>query len=95
MKEAGAESLSFQLLNRNVDQPLKYVVTCLIDEWSKIRLHLTQRVVPDGPPWFDAMCSGNFDVVPEANGHGLATRHDAHGEFGGSSIVWAIERDGS
>jgi hypothetical protein len=26
LKEAGAEGLSFQLLNRNVDQPLKYVV---------------------------------------------------------------------
>jgi hypothetical protein len=25
LKEAGAESLSFQLLNRNVDLPLKYV----------------------------------------------------------------------
>jgi peptide/nickel transport system substrate-binding protein len=72
LKEAGAESLSFQLLNRNVDQPLKYVATWLIDEWSKIGLHVTQRVVPDGPPWFDAMRSGNFDVVLEANGHGLA-----------------------
>jgi peptide/nickel transport system substrate-binding protein len=71
LKEAGAESLSFQLLNRNVDQPLKYVATWLIDEWSKIGLHVTQRVVPDGPPWFDAMRSGNFDVVLEANGHGL------------------------
>ena len=50
MKEAGAESLSFQLLNRNVDQPFKYVATWLIDEWSKIGLHVTQRVVPDGPP---------------------------------------------
>ena len=49
MKEAGAESLSFQLLNRNVDQPFKYVATWLIDEWSKIGLHVTQRVVPDGP----------------------------------------------
>ena len=50
MKEAGAESLSFQLLNRNVDQPFKYVATWLIDEWSKIGLHVTQRVVPDAPP---------------------------------------------
>ena len=50
MKEAGAESLSFQLLNRNVDLPLKYVATWLIDQWSKIGLHVTQRVVPDGPP---------------------------------------------
>ena len=49
MKEAGAESLSFQLLNRNVDQPFKYVATWLIDEWSKIGLHVTQRVVPDAP----------------------------------------------
>ena len=50
MKEAGAESLSFQLLNRNVDQPLKYLATWLIDERSKIGLHVTQRVVPMGPP---------------------------------------------
>jgi len=37
------------LLNLNVDQPFKYDVTWLIDEWSKIGLHVTQRVVPDGP----------------------------------------------
>jgi hypothetical protein len=51
LKEAGAESLSFQLLNRNVDQPLEYVATWLIDQWSKIGLHLTQRGArpPPGP----------------------------------------------
>jgi len=36
LKEAEAEALSFELLNRNVDQPFKYVATWLIDEWSKI-----------------------------------------------------------
>ena len=66
LKEAGAEGLSFELLNRNVDQPYKYVGTWLIDEWSKIGLHATQRVVPTGP-WFEAMRSGNFDVVLEAS----------------------------
>ena len=66
LKEAGAEGLTFELLNRNVDQPYKYVGTWLIDEWSKIGLHATQRVVPTGP-WFEAMRSGNFDVVLEAN----------------------------
>ena len=70
LKEAGAEGLSFQLLNRNVDQPFKYVATWLIDQWSKVGLHVTQRVVPTGP-WFDAMRSGNFDVVLEAPGHGF------------------------
>ena len=36
LKEAGAEGLSFELLNRNVDQPYKYNGTWVLDEWSKI-----------------------------------------------------------
>jgi peptide/nickel transport system substrate-binding protein len=70
LKEAGAEGLSFELLNRNVDQPFKYIATWLIDEWSKVGLHATQRVVPTGP-WFEAMRQGDFDVVLEAPGHGM------------------------
>jgi len=66
LKEAGAEGASFELLNRSVDQPFKFVATWLIDEWSKIGLHAAQRVVPTGP-WFEAMRGGNFDVVLEAN----------------------------
>src|SRR6516162_708222 len=66
LKEAGAEGLSFELLNRNVDQPYKYNGTWVIDEWSKIGLHVTQRVVPTGP-WFDAMRQGNFDAVLAGN----------------------------
>ncbi len=70
LKEAGAEGLSFELLNRNVDQPYKYVATWLIDEWSKVGLHVTQRVVPTGP-WFEAMRSGKYDTVLEANCHSV------------------------
>jgi peptide/nickel transport system substrate-binding protein len=70
LKEAGAEALSFELLNRNVDQPFKYVATWLIDEWSKVGLRVKQRVVPTGP-WFEAMRNGDFDVVLEAPGHGM------------------------
>ncbi len=66
MKEAGAEGLSFELLNRSVDQPYKYDGTWVLDEWSKIGLKVTQRVVPTGP-WFDAMRSGNFEVVLTGN----------------------------
>ena len=66
LKEAGAEGLKFELLNRNVDQPYKFVATWLIDEWSKVGLQVTQRVVPTGP-WFESMRTGNFDVVLEAN----------------------------
>src|SRR6202048_981271 len=70
LKEAGAEGLSFELLNRGVDQPYKYVGTWLVDEWSKIGLKVTQRVVPTGP-WLDAMRNGNFEVVSQANCHGV------------------------
>jgi len=66
LKEGGAEGLSFELLNRNVDQPYKYNGTWVIDEWSKIGLHVTQRVLPTGP-WFEAMRQGNFDVVLAGN----------------------------
>jgi peptide/nickel transport system substrate-binding protein len=66
LKEAGAEGLTFELLNRNVDQPYKYNATWVIDEWSKIGLHVTQRVVPTGP-WFEAMRQGNFDAVLAGN----------------------------
>ena len=65
-KEAGAEGLSFELLNRTADQPYKYEGTWVIDEWSKIGLHVTQRVIPTGP-WFDAIRKGDFDVTLEGN----------------------------
>jgi peptide/nickel transport system substrate-binding protein len=66
LKEAGAENLSFEMLNRDVDQPFKYIGTFVVDEWSKIGLTVTQKVVPTGP-WFDGMRTGNFDVTMEAN----------------------------
>jgi peptide/nickel transport system substrate-binding protein len=62
LKEAGAENLNFELLNRDVDQPYKYVGIWLVDQWSKIGLKVTQKVVPTGP-WFQAMRSGQYDVV--------------------------------
>ena len=66
LKEAGAEGLSFELLNRNVDQPYKYNGIWVVDEWSKIGLKVTQRVLPTGP-WFEGMRSGNFDIALEGN----------------------------
>jgi peptide/nickel transport system substrate-binding protein len=62
LKEAGAENLSFELLNRDVDQPYKYVGIWLVDQWAKIGVQVTQKVVPSGP-WFQAMRSGNFAAV--------------------------------
>jgi peptide/nickel transport system substrate-binding protein len=70
LKEAGAEGLTFEMLNRAVDQPYKYVGIWLVDQWSKIGLHVTQRVLPTGP-WFQAERSGDFAVDLQANCHSV------------------------
>lgn len=70
LKEAGQENLSFEVLNRNVDQPYKYVGTWVVDQWAKIGVHATQNVVPTGP-WFAAQRSGNFNVNIGANCHSI------------------------
>jgi peptide/nickel transport system substrate-binding protein len=68
LKEAGVENLNIELLNRNVDQPYKYVAIWVIDQWNKIGVHATQRVVPTGP-WFAARRSGDYEVNIGANCH--------------------------
>jgi peptide/nickel transport system substrate-binding protein len=70
LKEAGAENLTFELMNRNVDQPYKYIATWVIDEWSKIGVKVTQKVLPTGP-FFDALRNNAFDVTVDFNCQGL------------------------
>jgi peptide/nickel transport system substrate-binding protein len=62
LKEAGAEGLSFELLNSNVDQPYKFNALWVIDEWSKIGVKVTQRVVRTGP-FGEALRRGEFETA--------------------------------
>ena len=57
-------------MNRNVDQPYKYIATWVIDEWTKIGLHVTQKVLPTGP-FFEALRNNAFDVTLDFNCQGL------------------------
>ena len=66
LQEAGAAGLSFELLNRELDNPFKYLGNWLVDEWSKVGLKVHQRIAPVGP-WYEAMRGGNFDVTLEGN----------------------------
>jgi peptide/nickel transport system substrate-binding protein len=65
LKEAGADGLTFELLNRNVDQPYKFNGTWVIDEWRKIGVQATQRVLPTGP-YLEALRRGDFAVAIDA-----------------------------
>jgi peptide/nickel transport system substrate-binding protein len=80
LKEAGAEGLTFQLMNRNVDQPYKYIATWVIDEWSKIGVHATQKVLPTGP-FFEALRNNAFDVTIDFNCQGLVNPPMDVGKF--------------
>jgi peptide/nickel transport system substrate-binding protein len=65
LSEAGATGLTFELLNRNVDQPYKFNGVWVIDEWHKIGVQATQRVLPTGP-YEDALRRGDFAVAIDA-----------------------------
>jgi peptide/nickel transport system substrate-binding protein len=51
LKEAGYPNLSFDLCNRNVDQPYKIAGTWLIGEWKKIGVTAKQRALATGE-WY-------------------------------------------
>jgi peptide/nickel transport system substrate-binding protein len=68
LKEAGVENLQIELLNRNVDQPYKYIAIWVIDQWRKIGVNATQRVLPTGP-WYAARRSGDYEINVGANCH--------------------------
>ena len=66
LKEAGQENLTFELLNRNVDQPYKFNGLWAIDEWSKIGVKVTQRVLQTGP-FGEALRNGDFEAVVDGD----------------------------
>jgi peptide/nickel transport system substrate-binding protein len=66
LKEAGQEHLTFELLNRNVDQPYKFNALWVIDEWSKIGVKVTQRVLQTGP-FGEAVRNGDFEAFVDGD----------------------------
>jgi peptide/nickel transport system substrate-binding protein len=66
LKEAGQENLTFELLNRNVDQPYKFNALWVIDQWSKIGVRVTQRVLQTGP-FAEAVRAGDFDAFVDGD----------------------------
>ncbi len=66
LKEAGQENLKFELLNRNVDQPYKFNALWVIDDWSKIGVKVTQRVLQTGP-FGEAVRNGDFEAFVDGD----------------------------
>ncbi|HYB43551.1 MAG TPA: ABC transporter substrate-binding protein [Candidatus Methylomirabilis sp.] len=65
LKEAGAENLSFTLLNRAVPMPYEPVGVWLIDQWRQIGVTVKQSVV-ETAGWLQAQKTGDFEVSTNA-----------------------------
>ncbi|MFT5448043.1 MAG: peptide/nickel transport system substrate-binding protein [Gammaproteobacteria bacterium] len=67
LKEAGHENLKFDLHNRAVDQPYKFVGTWLIDQWRQIGIKATQKAVPTALWYSKYRKTKDYDVGVDAN----------------------------
>ena len=67
LKEAGHENLEFTFVNRGVDQPYKVVGTWLIDQWKKVGMKVTQKVLPTSPFYDSLRKKKTFDVSMDFN----------------------------
>src|SRR5215468_6776551 len=65
LKEAGAENLSFTLLNRGVPMPYEPVGIWLIDQWRQVGLNVKQNVL-ESTAWLAAQKAGDFEVSTNA-----------------------------
>jgi peptide/nickel transport system substrate-binding protein len=65
LKEAGAENLSFTMVNRAVPMPYEPVGVWLIDQWRQVGLNVKQ-VVLETAAWFQAQKTSDFDVAVTA-----------------------------
>src|SRR5207247_2741080 len=60
------EGFEFNLLNRNVEMPYRYVAVFLIDQWRQIGLKVNHVVKETGPYLADER-AGNFDAAVDFN----------------------------
>ncbi len=67
LAEAGVpEGFEFNLLNRNIEMPYRYVAVFLIDQWRQIGLKVNHVVKETGPYLADER-AGNFDAAVDFN----------------------------
>src|SRR5687768_16652305 len=62
LREAGVpDGFSFVFTNRNLPEPYEPATVWLLDQWRRIGLNVTQRVM-ESAAWFSALRSGDFDM---------------------------------
>jgi peptide/nickel transport system substrate-binding protein len=63
LREAGVpDGFSFVFTNRNLPEPYEPMAVWLLDQWRKIGLNASQRVL-ESAAWFSAIRSGDFEIT--------------------------------
>ena len=62
LKEAGAENLTFTLLNRNISQPYTPAGVFVVDQWRQIGIKVEHKQL-ETAAYLAGMSSGNYDVA--------------------------------
>jgi len=65
LREAGAENMSFTLMNRAVPQPYEPVGIWLIDQWRQVGVNVKHNVL-ESAAWLQALKNGDFEVSTQA-----------------------------
>ncbi|MGE0698693.1 MAG: ABC transporter substrate-binding protein [Hyphomicrobiaceae bacterium] len=70
LKEAGHESLTLKLVNRNIADPYTSAGIYLVDQWRQIGI-TTEHAQVDVKTLTNAMRSGEFDAIVDFHGEGV------------------------
>ena len=93
LREAGAEGLSFTLLNRAVPQPYEPMGIWLIDQWRQVGLNVKQ-VTLESASWLQAQKTGDFEVSTNAPcGSIVEPDMDLHWFLTTSSVNFSKHKD--
>src|SRR5213596_1700131 len=95
LKEAGAEGLSFTLLNRAVPMPYEPVGVWLIDQWRQIGVNVKQTVL-ESAAWLLAQKNGEFEVSTNAPCNSIVEPDmDLHWFLTTSPVNFSKHKDGT
>jgi peptide/nickel transport system substrate-binding protein len=67
LKDAGYPNLKAELWNRAIDQPYKMMGTWYVDQWRKVGVDASQKVLPSGPWYAGLRQTRDHDIAMDNN----------------------------
>ena len=83
--------MRFELTNRNIEHPYKYVGDYAAEQWAKIGLHVSQKTLKTDL-YYDVMRNGDFDerLVRDSQRSAILVLFET-----AKSMIWTLRNDRS